>query len=202
MSNEVPAVQSLEPHDTVSIGEDRASGTAHREGAVGADSTPDEPDQQLPKPCYPTVEAWVTEHFIPMYRRTLGGEYRWCSQWWLHAEAISRLTALWYAWESMRLQGATGIGLWYRDHLDHQLPVLLGARGPFYQCTEQQHLEPHQAITQPVPQDWWADGSTPAEKLPELTTTQPVDGQPADEPGASDLIDSSNEIPETGEADR
>ncbi|MFG2006165.1 DUF4913 domain-containing protein [Spirillospora sp. NPDC048911] len=120
------------------------------------DAPEEAPDE--PQPCFPSVEAWVTGHFVLMYRRTLGGEFRWCSQWWQHAEAISRLTALWYAWEAMRLQGATGIGLWHRDHLDHQLPILLGARGPFYQCTEHQHLEPHQAITQPAPPGWWSDG--------------------------------------------
>lgn len=107
------------------------------------------------KPLFPDVITWVNEHFAPMYRRTLGGEFRWCSQWWRHAEAISRFTALWHAWESMRLQPATGIGLWYRDHLDHQLPVLLGPRGPFYQCTEAEHIEPHQALTTPVPAGYW-----------------------------------------------
>jgi hypothetical protein len=54
----------------------------------------------------------------------------------------------------MRLQGATGMALWYRDHLDHQLPVLLGARGPFYQCTENEHLAPHEARVVPVPAAW------------------------------------------------
>jgi hypothetical protein len=106
-------------------------------------------------PLYPTVTNWVDAHFIPMYRRTLGGEFRWCAQWWQHSEAISRFTALWYAWESLRLQGSTGIGIWYRDHLDHQLPILLGNRGPFYQCTETEHLEPHQARQQPAPTGWW-----------------------------------------------
>ncbi|MEU5885186.1 DUF4913 domain-containing protein [Spirillospora sp. NPDC047279] len=110
-----------------------------------------------PQPHYPTVIEWVTRHFIPMYRRTLGGEFRWCAEWWRHSEAISRLTALWYSWEAMRLQGATGMALWYRDHLDHQLPVLLGPRGPFYQCTEIEHLEPHQAKHSPVPPGWWAN---------------------------------------------
>ncbi|WP_433332988.1 DUF4913 domain-containing protein [Spirillospora sp. CA-294931] len=119
-----------------------------------------DPDKELeprPKPRFPSVDAWVTHHFVPTYRRTLGGEFRWCAQWWRHSEAISRLTALWYAWESMRLQGATGIGLWYRDHLDHQLPTLLGPRGPFYQCTETEHLEPHQAVLEPAPVGWWPD---------------------------------------------
>ncbi|QFG22850.1 DUF4913 domain-containing protein [Actinomadura sp. WMMB 499] len=116
--------------------------------ANGADSN------EKPKPLYPNVMKWVTHHFTPMYRRTLGGEFRWCAEWWRHDEAISRLTALWYAWEAMRLQGATGMALWYRDHLDHQLPVLLGARGPFYQCTENEHLNPHKARLVPAPFGW------------------------------------------------
>jgi hypothetical protein len=110
---------------------------------------------KLPDPLYPTVTAWVNGHFVLMYKRTLGGEFRWCAQWWQHAEAISRFTALWYAWESLRLQGSTSVGIWYRDHLDHQLPILLGPRGPFYQCTETEHLEPHQATVAPTPPHWW-----------------------------------------------
>ncbi|WP_158566743.1 DUF4913 domain-containing protein [Actinomadura craniellae] len=112
-------------------------------------------EQAPARPVYRTLSQWVNNHFIPIYRRTLGGEYRWCSQWWKHAEAISRFSSLWYAWESMRINGSTGMGLWYRDHLDHQLPVLLGPRGPFYQCTETEHLEPHQAAIALPPPGWW-----------------------------------------------
>ncbi len=104
----------------------------------------------LPEPVYTSVEDWVTDHFLPMFRRTLGGEYRWCSQWWQHDEAVSRLTSLWHAWEVLRLRPGTGIGAWYRDHLDHQLPILMGARGPFYQCSETAHREPHEAAALPV----------------------------------------------------
>jgi hypothetical protein len=110
--------------------------------------------RKRPESLYPDVTAWVSGHFVPMYRRTLGGEFRWCAEWWRHGEAISRLTALWFAWEAMRLQGATGMALWYRDHLDHQLPVLLGPRGPFYQCTENEHLAPHEARLVAVPAGW------------------------------------------------
>jgi hypothetical protein len=106
-------------------------------------------------PVYYALEDWLTEYFLPMFRRTLGGEYRWCHQWWQHGEAISRLTALWHAWEVLRLQPGTGIATWYRDHLDHQLPILLGARGPFYQCNETTHREPHQAEITPAPDNWW-----------------------------------------------
>src|SRR5205823_343814 len=82
---------------------------------------------------------WVTSHFLPMFRRPLGGEYRWCPQWWPHAEAITRLTALWHTWEALRLQPGTGMATWLRDHLDHQLPVLLGRTGPFSMCSEDDH---------------------------------------------------------------
>jgi hypothetical protein len=47
---------------------------------------------------YPTVEAFVREQLAPMYRRAVdGGAMTWCPEWWRHAEAISRLEALWRA---------------------------------------------------------------------------------------------------------
>jgi Domain of unknown function (DUF4913) len=120
---------------------------------------PDPPDTasgtETPEPVHTAVEDWVTDHFLPMFRRTLGGEYRWCGCWWRHNEAVSRLTALWHAWEVLRLQPGTGIAAWYRDHLDHQLPILMGARGPFYQCTETVHRESREAAAIPAPGDWW-----------------------------------------------
>ena len=98
-----------------------------------------------PRPVYDGVEDWVTGQFLPMFRRPLGGEYRWCPQWWLHAEAITRLTALWHSWEALRLEPGTGIAIWLRDHLDHQLAVLMGRGGPFAQCSEDEHIEPREA---------------------------------------------------------
>lgn len=110
---------------------------------------------QAPEPVYTELEDWVIDYFLPMFRRTLGGEFRWCAQWWRHGEAISRLTSLWHAWEVLRRQPGTGIATWYREHLDQQLPVLLGARGPFYQCSETAHREPHEAAAAPAPGSWW-----------------------------------------------
>ena len=109
----------------------------------------------VPEPDYSTLEDWLIDYFVPMFRRTLGGEFRWCAQWWQHDEAVSRLTSLWHAWETLRLRPGIGIGTWYRDHLDHQLPILMGARGPFYQCSETAHREPHEAAAAPAPPGWW-----------------------------------------------
>ena len=117
----------------------------------------------VPQPEFDRLEDWLAGYFLPMFRRTLGGEYRWCRQWWRHGEAISRLTALWHAWEVLRTQPATGIATWYREHLDHQLPVLLGARGPFYQCSEDTHREPHQAAADPAPAGWWHPAAGPGD---------------------------------------
>jgi len=91
------------------------------------------------EPYYPTLEDWVTEHFAPMYGRPLGGEFRWCPRWFEHAEAISRLEALWRSWETLRLDPGTGMAGWYRDHLDHQLPILLVSRGPLSRCSSDRH---------------------------------------------------------------
>lgn len=113
------------------------------------------PGGDVPEPVYTQLEDWLIDYFLPMFRRTLGGEYRWCAQWWQHGEAISRLTSLWHAWEVLRLRPGTGIATWYRDHLDHQLPIIMGARGPFYQCSETAHREPHEAGVVPAPERWW-----------------------------------------------
>jgi hypothetical protein len=82
--------------------------------ATADDSSPDG-QAEAPEPVYYALEDWLTGYFLPMFRRTLGGEYRWCHQWW----------------------------------------HLMGARGPFYQCSETTHREPHQAETAPSPGDWW-----------------------------------------------
>lgn len=78
---------------------------------------------------------FVEEHLSPSYRRSLSGTDRtWCPSWWKHEEAISRLESLWRAWEFLRLDGSTGMSIWWRDHADHHMGVLLSADGPFKGC--------------------------------------------------------------------
>ena len=62
----------------------------------------------------------------------------------------------------MRLQPGTGIANWLRDHLDHQLPVLLGRSGPFAQCSEDEHIDPRPATAAPPPPGWWDISPRPA----------------------------------------
>src|SRR5437899_2485751 len=86
-----------------------------------------------PEPLYSNVEAWVAGWFAPTFARRLGTA-RWCAQWWLHAEAIVRLEALWRSWEALRLDPTLGMATWLRDHLDPQRAVLMGDSGPFQAC--------------------------------------------------------------------
>lgn len=107
-------------------------------------SAPAATEQEEPAPqlYYPDVVAFVTLQLVPMYRRPLGGQgVTWCPEWWRHAEAIARLEALWRAWEHLRLDPATGMSVWFRDHADHHMAVLLSADGPFKGCKPDKHGE-------------------------------------------------------------
>jgi hypothetical protein len=108
-----------------------------------------------PRTYFPDLESWVLGYFTPSFGRTLGGELRWCPAWWDHVEAISRLEALWRAWEQLRLDPQLGMASWYRDHLDHHLPILLGSRGPFARCTPDRHEPDHPLPTRAAPGGWW-----------------------------------------------
>jgi hypothetical protein len=145
--------------------------------------------QPAPEPAYAAVEDWVIDYFLPMFRRTLGGEFRWCAQWWRHGEAISRLRSLWHSWEVLRLRPGTGIATWYRDYLDHQLPILMGARGPFYQCSETAHREPRETIAVPAPADWWDTGEDEAASAPgDAPATEADDGSATGAADDGDLL--------------
>jgi hypothetical protein len=111
-----------------------ADDAAHAALAAPAEALEaDEP----PELYYPTLPVFVAELLLPMYRRPLGGGgVTWCPEWWRHAEAIARLEALWRAWEHLRLDPATGMSVWFRDHADHHMAVLLNADGPFKGCSK------------------------------------------------------------------
>ncbi len=42
-----------------------------------------------------------------------------------------RLEALWRAWEHLRQDPATGMSVWWRDHPNHHMTVLMSPEGPF-----------------------------------------------------------------------
>ena len=72
---------------------------------------------------YDELDTWVEEYFLPTFRRPIGGEYRWCSRWQEHPEALTRLEALWRSWEALRLDPNLGIATWLTAYLDPLLAV-------------------------------------------------------------------------------
>ena len=131
---------------------DAANAAAHDALFTPAAAAPAPAEPEL---YYPTLLAFVTEYLTPLYRRAVTGQgLTWCAQWWKHAEAITRLEALWRSWEHLRQDPHTGISVWLRDHADHHMAVLLSADGPFKGCKPDKH----------------------GERLEKLPTDQPPDG--------------------------
>ena len=88
---------------------------------------------EQPETFYGSADEFVRKFLILTYRREVSprGEFRWDPQWWMHPEAVARLDALWRSWEHLRHDGATGMSVWWRDHADHHMGVLLSVGGPF-----------------------------------------------------------------------
>ncbi len=108
-------------------------------GEPDLEPEPSEADEQLPELHFASLQEFVEQQLAPMYKRSLSGNDKtWCPQWWRHAEAIARFEALWRAWEHLRLDPALGMSVWFRDHADHHMNVLLDADGPFKGCSSQE----------------------------------------------------------------
>lgn len=89
---------------------------------------------------YPTVEEFVTRLLFPTYQRNLRREsVSWCPRWWAHAEAITRLDALWRAFEHLRLDPALGGARWWLTYADPTMKALLAEDGPFAACRYDRH---------------------------------------------------------------
>jgi hypothetical protein len=80
-----------------------------------------------------SVDEFVRERLRYTYSRRVGpqGPNRWAADWWRYPEAISRLDALWRSWEALRLEPTFGMSVWWRDHADHHMRMLMSPEGPF-----------------------------------------------------------------------
>jgi hypothetical protein len=99
-----------------------------------------------------------TRTAFPTYVRDVDGRAaKWCIEWYYHPEALSRVEALWRAWEHPRLDGATGISVWWKNHADHHMSVLMDPRGPFYKCDMQKNRGPEHLEPKKAPNGWFPD---------------------------------------------
>lgn len=70
-----------------------------------------------------------------------------------------RLEALWRSWEHLRLDPATGMSVWLRDHADHYLPILFSDYGPSGRSSDES------ALGDPLPYEPPPPGLFPSERL-------------------------------------
>lgn len=118
-------------------------------------------DSEPPKPVFDNVETFVNDYLAQLIRRPTSNSWCWCPRWWEHAEAIARLEALWRSWESLRLDGTTGMSVWFRDHLEPHLGMLTDIdRSPFSECHNGTHTENPPLPVEPAPPEWWGDQPT------------------------------------------
>lgn len=133
------------------------TGAAKTAAGAAEPQVDDEQEQPPPPPLYPTLEAWVSSNFWPMFLHRVPEtpRVRWCLQWWNHTEAIVRLHILWQGWEAARQDASLKAG-WWLD-LDHHLPILMGIDGPFRNCrpVEGKHMPTPAPPVEFAPEGWW-----------------------------------------------
>lgn len=100
---------------------------------------------------YASVAEFVGEYLADLFHRRYAAneresEFQWCAQWWRHPEAVSRLDALWLAWEQMRLEGGTAMSAWWRDYADPTMRALFQSNGTFEGCTPDRHAPKGRAL--------------------------------------------------------
>lgn len=127
-----PALDEDEPDEPEQI-------TSARTNSGGAEKAAAE----APKPVYADLETWLRKHLAQVIRRRFGGSLTWCSEWYRHAEAVSRLNAMWQEWEKAVVEST--MSNWWLYHGDPHLNVLMSKdNGPFMACKPGEHraLEP------------------------------------------------------------
>lgn len=103
------------------------------EGGIEAQPV-DVDDQPASEPTlyYGSVDEFLREYLRNVYRRKIDGKTRvWAARWWEYDEAVIRIESLWRSWEHLRQDPATGMSVWWRDHADHHMAVLMDPQGPF-----------------------------------------------------------------------
>lgn len=99
------------------------------------------PAEDVIEPAFRDLDAFMREYLTQVVERRVvagpkAGVY-WCSSWWEHPEAISRLYALWREWEKARVEDT--MSMWWIHHLDPHLAALTAEYGPFCKCDPDIH---------------------------------------------------------------
>ncbi len=96
---------------------------------------------------FATLYTWVHIHVATITERKVskssgsesGVGVRWCTRWYDHDEAVSRLEALRRAWEEQVVKPGASMSTWYLTHYDPHITALTAPGGPFWQCSPGHH---------------------------------------------------------------
>ncbi|MFY0408701.1 DUF4913 domain-containing protein [Solicola sp. PLA-1-18] len=90
---------------------------------------------------FPDVTAFVEVYLSQVYARHHHATtpFKWCPWWHRHPEAYSRLTALWQAFEALRLDPGVGGATWWTTYADPIMTELTSPTGPFHACSTEKH---------------------------------------------------------------
>lgn len=104
-------------------------------------------EAESPQLVFGSVVEFFREYLRKVYvRRITSTSTVWEAKWWEVDEALVRIESLWRAWEFLRLDAATGVSVWFRDHADYHMAVLMSPDGPFAgseEKTKRGELLPH-----------------------------------------------------------
>jgi hypothetical protein len=121
------------PEEQWDATEAAASVEAGRPGGEGAGKEEDPPA----KTRYANAAEWVEHYLLPHFARN-PMTIKWCAYWWEHAEAASRLEALWQAWEAARVStDGDAVSNWWLQHADPHMTALFSDQGTFNRCDYQ-----------------------------------------------------------------
>jgi len=96
---------------------------------------------------FATLYTWVHIHVATITERKVskssgsesGVGVRWCTRWYDHDEAVSRLEALRRAWEEQVVKPGASMSTWYLTHYDPHITALTAPGGTFWQCSPGHH---------------------------------------------------------------
>jgi hypothetical protein len=92
-------------------------------------------DDILVETAFPNVAVFVKHWLLPTYRRN-PSKHVWDPRWWEYPEAATRLEALWRSFEFLRLEGPTGMAVFFRDYMDPTMRELTSENGPFWKMNK------------------------------------------------------------------
>lgn len=140
----------------------QAATAARRSVAAALHELDGEPAEEEPGLYFGSVDEFIRGYLLPTYRRRVDGQrVLWAAQWWKYAEAVARLDAMWRAWEYLRQDAQTGMSVWFRDHAEHHMSILLSPDGPFAAAGEGKGRENINEKGDPLPYAAPPDGLFP-----------------------------------------